>query len=140
MAERGMAPDWLRAQDWSRFDATLLDQAQVDRLEAPIALFLETLTKQEFFERAVTRDMLGYPVSTVADIHADPQLEARELWKLVTDGETGELLRVPGGFAIVDGTRLPIRRGPPAIGEHNDEILPRAAVRGTPRRSESDPS
>jgi crotonobetainyl-CoA:carnitine CoA-transferase CaiB-like acyl-CoA transferase len=138
MASRDMAPDWLKAIDWSRFDATLLDQADVDRLEAPIAGFLLTLTKQEFFTGAVEREMLGYPVFTVADIHADPQLEARAFWSTVRDGTTGTALRLPGGFAIVDGTRLPIRRGPPAIGEHNADILPPVAARGLqppPRRA-----
>ena len=68
MEERGMAPAFLREIDWSRFAVTQLAQAEVDRLEAPIGEFLLTLTKAEFLEGAIRRGMLGYPVSTVADI------------------------------------------------------------------------
>lgn len=123
MHERDMAPDWLRAIDWSRFDATQLDQAEVDRLEAPIAAFLATLTKDQFLHEAVAREMLGYPVYTVADIHADTQLDARGFWADVEDGTTGQHLRLTGGFALIDGVRLPVRRGPPAVGEHNADVL-----------------
>jgi len=35
---------------------------------------------------------------------------------------SGRTIRFPGGFAIVDGARLPIRRPPPAVGEHNDDV------------------
>jgi crotonobetainyl-CoA:carnitine CoA-transferase CaiB-like acyl-CoA transferase len=131
MAEKGLAPDWLQALDWSTFDATRLDQEEVDRLEGPISRFMQTLTKQEFLEGAVQRQILGYPVATVADILSDRQLEARGFWQDVIDGTSGAALRIPGGFAVIDGERLPIRRGPPAVGEHNHEILTRTAATAT---------
>lgn len=135
MAERGMAPDWLREIDWSNFDVTVLSQEEVDRLEAPIARFFETITKQEFLEEAVRRDMLGYPVATVADIYADRQLAARGFWQELVDEHSGLRLPFPGGFALVDGVRLPIRRPAPRVGEHNEEIfatLGQDVLRGVP--------
>jgi crotonobetainyl-CoA:carnitine CoA-transferase CaiB-like acyl-CoA transferase len=135
MAERGMAPEWLQRIDWSRFDVTTLDQDEVDRLEAPIARFFETVTKQEFLEEAVRRDMLGYPVATVADIYADRQLAARAFWQEVVDAHSGQPLPFPGGFALVDGVRLPIRRPAPRLGEHNEEVfaaLNQDILRGVP--------
>lgn len=135
MAERGMAPQWLQQIDWSTFDVTILDQAAVDRLEEPIARFFETVTKQEFLEEAVRRDMLGYPVATVADIYGDRQLAARGFWQELVDGHSGRRLPFPGGFALVDGVRLPIRRPAPRVGEHNEEIfaaLRQDALRGVP--------
>jgi crotonobetainyl-CoA:carnitine CoA-transferase CaiB-like acyl-CoA transferase len=122
MKEKGMAPDWMEAIDWSRFEVPSLTQEEVDRLEAPIGAFLATLTKLEFLDGAVRRGMLGYPVSTVAEIHRDPQLRARAFWQEVPDG-AGGTLRHPGGFALVNGERLTLRRGAPAVGEHNREIL-----------------
>jgi benzylsuccinate CoA-transferase BbsE subunit len=120
MDERGMATDSLKRIDWSAFSVPTLAQQDIDALEQPIARFLETLTKREFLEGAAARQMLGYPVSTAADIHDDPQLAARGFWqRIVVDGR---VLRVPGGFAMVDGERLPIRRPPPGIGEHNGEV------------------
>jgi crotonobetainyl-CoA:carnitine CoA-transferase CaiB-like acyl-CoA transferase len=124
MRERGMAERWLQEIDWSAFDVTILDQPDVDRLEAPIARFFATLTKREFLDEAVRREMLGYPVATVADIAGDRQLAARRFWhEMAAAGAAGAPLRFPGGFAVVDGVRLSIRRGAPRVGEHNDEIL-----------------
>ena len=108
-----------------------LSQAEVDAIEAPIGRFFATLTKREFLEEATAREILGYPVSTVEDIHHDDQLAARRFWQEVTDGLSGVTVRYPGGFAIVDGERLPIRRPAPNVGEHNDEVYgPLLAGRG----------
>jgi crotonobetainyl-CoA:carnitine CoA-transferase CaiB-like acyl-CoA transferase len=122
MEERGMGDDALRQIDWRRFTVPELTQEQVDAIEAPIGRFLATLTKQEFLEGAAARQMLGYPVSNAEDIHRDPQLAARGFWQMVGDTRPGGPIRYPGGFALVDGTRLPIRRPAPQVGEHNDEI------------------
>jgi benzylsuccinate CoA-transferase BbsE subunit len=51
--------------------------------------------------------MLGYPVSTVADIAADPQLAARGFWQEAA-AAGGKLERHCGCFAIVDGERPPL--------------------------------
>ncbi len=123
MTDEGLAPDWMQAIDWTTFDVTRLTQDNVDRLEAPIFAFFERLTKQAFLEGAVAREMLGYPVYTVADIHADRHLATRDFWVDVPDATTGRTLHVGGGFAIVDGTRLPVRRGAPRAGQHTDIVL-----------------
>ena len=122
MEERGMGADALRRIDWRRFTVPELTQEQVDAIEAPIGAFLATLTKQEFLAEAMARQMLGYPVSSAEDIHRDPQLDARAFWQQVGGGRPGGAIRYPGGFAVVDGERLPIRRPAPEVGEHNDEV------------------
>jgi crotonobetainyl-CoA:carnitine CoA-transferase CaiB-like acyl-CoA transferase len=123
MDENEAAPDWLKQIDWSRFEVPSLTQEEIDRMEAPIGAFLLTLTKQEFLEGAVQRGMLGYPVFSAADIAGDKQLEARGFWKAFQDPNTGQTLRFPGGFAVVDGRRLEIRSSAPRPGAHNDELL-----------------
>jgi crotonobetainyl-CoA:carnitine CoA-transferase CaiB-like acyl-CoA transferase len=125
MEECGMGSDTLRKIDWQTFTVPELTQAEIDAIEAPIGRFLGTLTKQEFLQGAAARQMLGYPVSTAQDIHRDPQLEARGFWQEV-DG-----IRYPGGFAIVDGERLSIRRPAPKVGEHNDEVYGHLLVGGS---------
>lgn len=122
MEEHGMGSDALRRIDWGVFTVPELTQEDVDAMEAPIGRFFATLTKQEFLEGAAARQMLGYPVSLAEDIHADPQLEAREFWQQVGDGRPGGEIRYPGGFALVNGKRLPIRRPAPDLGEHNNEV------------------
>ena len=122
MDEKGLAPEFLKQVHWSQFSVPNLNQAEVEAIEAPIGRFFATLTKREFLEEATAREILGYPVSTVEDIHHDDQLAARRFWQEVTDGLSGVTVRYPGGFAIVDGERLPIRRPAPNVGEHNDEV------------------
>jgi crotonobetainyl-CoA:carnitine CoA-transferase CaiB-like acyl-CoA transferase len=122
MNEKGMAPEWMRQTDWTKFEVTSLTQEEVDRLEAPIKDFFLTLTKNEFLEGAVKRQMLGYPVSTVEDMYNDRQLAARRFWQDVCDPASGATLKYPGGFAIVNGERLRIQRPAPTVGQHNREI------------------
>ena len=81
------------------------------------------MLKREFFDGVVARNMLGYPVSTVADVEADAQLDARGFWQEVDVPEAGRSVMFPGGFALFDGQRPRIRRGAPRLGEHNAEVL-----------------
>lgn len=122
MNETGAAPAWLKEIEWNKFDVTSISQDEVDALEAPIGHFFSTLSKREFYEGAVQRGILGYPVSTVEDIDRDPQLRARQFWQTVHDPHTGRNLKYPGGFALINGCRLTIRRPAPLIGQNNREI------------------
>jgi crotonobetainyl-CoA:carnitine CoA-transferase CaiB-like acyl-CoA transferase len=93
--------------DWSRWDPTRATQAEVDAIEAPIGRFFATIGKRDFLEETHRREMLGYPVSTVADIAADPQLEARGFWQDLR-GPDGRMERHCGSFVVVDGVRRPL--------------------------------
>jgi crotonobetainyl-CoA:carnitine CoA-transferase CaiB-like acyl-CoA transferase len=104
MHSRGVDPGRLAAQDWAQWDPTVATQDTVDALEAPIGRFFAALTKREFLEGAHQREMLGYPVATVADIAADPQLAARGFWQDLPAPDGG-FERHCGAFAVVDGRR-----------------------------------
>jgi crotonobetainyl-CoA:carnitine CoA-transferase CaiB-like acyl-CoA transferase len=108
MRERGADPGPLARIDWLRFDPTKADQAEVDALEAPVLIFFAQITKREFLSETHRREMLGYPVSTVADIASDPQLEARAFFETVT-GIGGATETHCGSFAVIDGVRPPLR-------------------------------
>ena len=125
MDKHSLAPAWMKKIDWKTFEVTTITQEEVDRIEEPIGKFFATLTKAEFHEGVVKRGMLGYPVSTVQDIYADPQLESRGFWQEL-DG-----LKYPGGFAVVDGQRLSIERPAPNIGEHNREVFEELGLSST---------
>ncbi len=125
MQRRGFSAPRVAAIEWDGFDNRTLTQDQVDTLEGEVAAFLRTLTKREFFDGVIERNMLGYPVADASDVYADAQLDAREFWQ-----ETrvhGTTLPFPGGFALFDGERSRVRRGPPRLGEHDAEILPSRA-------------
>jgi len=124
MRERGAELGALAAIDWRTWDPTGVTQGEVDAIEAPMARFFAGIAKREFLDEAHRREMLGYPVATVADIAADPQLAARGFWQDAA-GPGGAIERHCGSFAIVDGVRpalAPQTVGPPAA----DRALRRA--------------
>jgi len=110
MRERGAELGPLAAIDWKRWDPTKADQAEVDAIEAPVMKFFATISKREFLTEGHWREMLGYPVSTVADIATDPQLEARQFFARVA----GSAETFCGAFAILDGKRPSLRHAPGA--------------------------
>jgi crotonobetainyl-CoA:carnitine CoA-transferase CaiB-like acyl-CoA transferase len=122
MTEKGSPLGVLAGIEWDKFDPTQLNQAQIDELEKPIGDFIRTLTKREFLEGTFAREMLGYPVSTMADISTDPQLEARGFWQEV-QGPNGKTARHTGAVAIIDGKRPPIRHPVPGRGQHSRAVL-----------------
>ena len=110
MRERGAELGALAAIDWKVWDPTKADQAEVDAIEAPVAKFFAPLSKREFLTEGHRREMLGYPVSTVADIASDPQLEARGFFQTIASAAE----RFAGSFAVIDGARPPLRHAPGA--------------------------
>src|SRR5438874_8440471 len=122
MTEKGLSSEGLKEIDLIIFSVTNVAQSEVDQLEAPIAGFFAAVTKDEFLEGAIRRQMLGYPVATVADTDRNPQLQARDFWQHVENGGSGKTLKYPGGFAVINGQRLQIRRAAPKVGEHNAEV------------------
>ncbi len=111
MRERGIDLGPLADIDWARFDPTRANQAEVDAMEVPIGRFIGSLTKREFLEGAHLREMLGYPVSNMADIATDPQLEARRFWQDLP-GPDGRSERHCGAFVVVDGERPSLGHSP----------------------------
>jgi benzylsuccinate CoA-transferase BbsE subunit len=122
MDQFGLAPEWLKTYDWDDFDVNTVAQEEVDHLEAAIAPFFLEITKSEFLEGVVSRDMLGYPLSSVDDLLADPQLEARDFWKQVTYPWLGATLPYPGPLALFSASPLADPRPAPSIGQHNLEV------------------
>jgi crotonobetainyl-CoA:carnitine CoA-transferase CaiB-like acyl-CoA transferase len=103
MRERGAELGVLAEIDWAHWDPTLADQAEVDAIEAPVLKFFAQITKRVFLHEGHRREMLGYPVSTMADIATDPQLAARDFFAQI-GGE-----KHCGSFAVIDGERPPLR-------------------------------
>jgi crotonobetainyl-CoA:carnitine CoA-transferase CaiB-like acyl-CoA transferase len=121
-AQPGGAPAVLKELDWDSLDVATAPQRVVDDIEGAIAPFFAGLSKAEFFTGVIRRNMLGYPLSTVDDVAADPQLASRGFWQAVDSVWDGEVC-VPGSFALLDGQRLPVRSRAPRTGEHNVEVF-----------------
>jgi crotonobetainyl-CoA:carnitine CoA-transferase CaiB-like acyl-CoA transferase len=122
MDSKGMAPEFLKRKNWSSFSIAEVTQEEIDQMEEPIARFFQTITKKEFFEEVIEREMLGYPVATVEEIFQDPQLYARDFWRRLDHPELGTSIIYPGGFAKFSASACSVWRRSPMIGEHNEEI------------------
>jgi len=122
MDTKGMAPEFLKKKDWSSFNIAAVTQEEIDQMEEPIARFFQEITKKEFFEEVIKREMLGYPVATVEEIFEDPQLKARDFWQSVEHPELGTSFVYPDGFGKFSQAACKIWRRAPLIGEHNEEI------------------
>jgi crotonobetainyl-CoA:carnitine CoA-transferase CaiB-like acyl-CoA transferase len=122
MESEGMADEFLRTFDWSKFNTGKASPETIERIETPTLRFFMSHTKAELLEGAVKFRSMLYPVSTAKDIAESPQLASREFWKGVEHPELGTTLRYPGGFAHSTGPSPGISRPAPLIGEHNSEI------------------
>jgi benzylsuccinate CoA-transferase BbsE subunit len=122
MDEKGMATDWMKAQDWEKFDPAPATQEDFNQIMEPVANFLRGITKRESLEQAVESRIMGYPVSTAKDIMENPQLAAREVWQEVEHPELSTTITYPGSWVKLTESSLGIRRRAPLVGEHNEEI------------------
>lgn len=122
MGEEGAAPQFLIAYDWKGFDWATVTQEEADRLYAPISHFFMAHTKDALYAGAKRRGILLYPVLSIAELAASPQLAARGFFVPVEHPELGTAVRYPGPFARLTETPLTPRRRAPLIGEHNQEV------------------
>ena len=122
MDAEGMADDYLKNFDWSKFDYTTLTQETIDRMAEPTAKFFLAHTKVELLEGAVKHRILFYPQFTTSDILESEQLAAREFWLDLEHPELGTSIRYPGPFVKLSETPIQIKQRAPLIGEHNQEI------------------
>ncbi len=125
--DQGACDQAMRDTDWIGYGAELLSgrlpMEDYDRRKALIAEFFRHKTKAELFEAARERTLLIAPVSTIDDVLHNPQFIAREYWQKLMHPETGATLIYPGPFARFGLKPITFRRPPPAVGEHNREIL-----------------
>jgi len=117
-----MGDAYLESLDFTQLGYGTITREMLERTVPPVERFMMSHTKQELFEGAVTRRILLFPVATPRDIVHNPQLQARNFWQEVIGGGSGKTLKYPGGFAVVNGQRLQIRRAAPRVGEHNAEV------------------
>lgn len=122
MDSKGMAPESLKNKDWKKFNIATVTQEEIDEIEAANNEFLKGITKKEFFDECLEKDMLGYPVTTSQDTFDDEQLQSRNIWKEIEHEELGVKIKYPSFFAKFSSIDCDLYRRAPLIGEHNGEI------------------
>jgi crotonobetainyl-CoA:carnitine CoA-transferase CaiB-like acyl-CoA transferase len=127
MYEEEFVDEALRDKDWIGFWERIAARTEppetLVRATAAIERFMLSHTKAELFELALARRLLIVPISTVPDLLASPQYEARGFWTSVAHEDLGRSVTYPGAFAKFSATPLRNRRRPPHVGEHTDEVL-----------------
>jgi crotonobetainyl-CoA:carnitine CoA-transferase CaiB-like acyl-CoA transferase len=124
--EAGECDEALRDKDWIGLGALLMSGkepfSEFIRAQETVAAFTSKRTKAELFAEARRRRVLLVPMSTVADLHHDPHLAAREYWRPPAPGLDGP--RLPGPFAKFSGAPIVYRYPAPATpGQDNASIL-----------------
>jgi crotonobetainyl-CoA:carnitine CoA-transferase CaiB-like acyl-CoA transferase len=109
-------PEW--AGD-ARFTSNAARQANKTELLGQIAEIMLTRSKGEWIDLLEAAGVPCAPIHSLPEVLAQAQTDALGLLQPIP-GEEMELVGLPLSF---DGVRPPIRRAPPKIGEHNDEIL-----------------
>jgi benzylsuccinate CoA-transferase BbsE subunit len=123
MHEHGLAPEWLRAQDWVHYDPNALSEEELARLEAAFADFFSRFSMRELFDEALRRRVLLAPCNDAREILAQPQLRDRKLFVTLEYPELGAAIEHPDFFARIEPGAARIRRRAPRIGEHNAEVF-----------------
>ena len=123
----GLTPQgWLSDEDWPRYHLKLIQGEQVayslDEVLDPISRFLLGKSKNQLLERSLREGVSIAPVSTIEELTRFRQLEDRAYW-ITAPLPNGQEVQAPGMFARLTQTPMKVRRWPPRLGEHNNEVL-----------------
>ncbi len=92
------------------------------RLRAVLEPVLAGRTTAAWIESLTAADVPCGPINSVADAFDDPDLPAASR-PVVVDHPTAGSLRLPGIPFTLSSTPASVRRPPPLLGEHTDEVL-----------------
>jgi crotonobetainyl-CoA:carnitine CoA-transferase CaiB-like acyl-CoA transferase len=131
MEENKMASDWLRNFDWiSGFNAMTVTPDVIDRAVGEVRRFILTRAKRELYEEALKRRILLAPIADARDVCDNAQLRARDFWVEVEHPELANTVTYCGPFLKLSEAPLRIRRRPPLMGEHNEEVYKELSLLG----------
>ncbi|MGH6719701.1 MAG: CoA transferase, partial [Alphaproteobacteria bacterium] len=105
-----------------RFASNDLRRANVEALKAVIESVTTTRSTAHWLDVLATAGIPCGPINDVAQVVADPQVQARSMVVEIEDGAA--TLRVAGNPIKIDGVPDPVRRpGAPALDQHRAAIL-----------------
>jgi crotonobetainyl-CoA:carnitine CoA-transferase CaiB-like acyl-CoA transferase len=105
-----------------RWSSNELRLAQRDQLDGLLGELTVARDPDELATELQTAGVAAALVADAADLANDVQLRARNWWQEIDDASFGRL-EVPGPLARLSETLPSMRRSPPRLGEHTDEVL-----------------
>ena len=114
-------PDFLKDPKWYTPTAQT-DPDLKEEFEAYFLAWCMEHTRNEIWEIGQAASVLCAPVNTVEDVINDPVLAERGSFDQLRHPEVGDV-KITGRPFIMTETPWQIRRPPPLLGEHNEEVL-----------------
>jgi len=127
--------DWTSLIEWVKADGKAQDLAEPawedfnHRRDHCVHLFdvldawVSEYTVAELVENAQLRRIPYAPVLSPEDLRQNPQLAARDFFIRVRHDELGRAITYPGAPYVFSATPWKIRKRPPLIGEHNEDVF-----------------
>jgi formyl-CoA transferase len=111
--------DWLSVPEWSTPKGRTADRP---RLNAAIAEVTRTRPAQWWIEKLEEVGIPCGPINRIDEVFADPQVQHLRMALPMRHPRRGDTHLVDSAINL-EGHETAIRRVPPALGEHTEEIL-----------------
>ena len=114
-------PDWLQEEKWWRPGAGVIPEL-VEEFNAHFLPWALERTKREIWAEAREARVLCGPLLSVDELFEDTHFSDRGFWATATHSELGDV-QLPGRPLIMPASPWSLRRPPPLLGEHTDDVL-----------------
>jgi crotonobetainyl-CoA:carnitine CoA-transferase CaiB-like acyl-CoA transferase len=112
----------LKGFRWELVDMLSITQEQLDQWDKVFHAFFEAHTKEQLVQGALKRNMMIYPVNTIADALRHYHFAARQFYADVEHPELERTFKYPGPFWKSHGAPWRTKGRAPLVGEHNVEF------------------
>ncbi len=114
-------PEWLQEEKWWQ-PGVGFNPELVDEFNAHFLPWSLERTKREIWAEAREAKVLCGPLFSVDELFEDTHFSDRGFWATANHAELGEV-QLPGRPLIMPASPWSLRRPPPLLGEHTDEVL-----------------
>lgn len=129
MREEGCKPAAVEGVSWDYFGLRRIKQSLIDAIEAQMAKFFRKLDKDRLFREGQKRGVMVYPLTDIAEVLANEQLQSRHYWSEVTLADD-KRATVPARWARFSLTPLEDAAFPCDLGRHSSELI--KSLQGAP--------
>ena len=115
------SPEWLQEEKWWRSGASVNPEL-VEEFNAQFLPWALERTKREIWAEAREAKVLCGPLFSVDELFEDTHFSDRGFWATASHEEMGDV-NLPGRPFMMPASPWSLRRPPPRLGEHTDEVL-----------------